>query len=79
MKMLDALTSDLDLGEELVKAFKAHDETQMALIERALKMVGLHYEQSEEGKAQHLNLKAETKNENTVHVKVTGLDEGTGN
>ena len=42
MAMLNALTTELDLGQEMVKAFKAHDEKQMELIERALKMVGLH-------------------------------------
>ena len=56
--MLMALTSELDLGEEMVKAFKAHDAEQIALIEKAIRMIGLHYDQSEEGKASHLNIDA---------------------
>jgi hypothetical protein len=55
-RMLMALTSELDLGDELVKAFKAHDTEQIALIEKAIRMIGLHYDQSDEGKTQNLNV-----------------------
>lgn len=79
LNMLNKLTTELDLGAEMVKAFKAHDDAQMALIERALKIVGLCHDQAPEEKAQHLNIRSENKNDTTVHVKVTGLEEGTGN
>lgn len=55
-RMLMALTTELDLGDELVKAFKAHNTEQMALIEKAIRMIGLHYDQSDEGKTQNLNV-----------------------
>ena len=59
------LTSELDLGEEMVKAFKAHDDAQMALIEKALRIVGLTHDQSEEGKVQKLDVKSD------VSAKIT--------
>ena len=60
-RMLMALTSELDLGDELVKAFKAHDTEQIALIEKAIRMIGLHYDQSDEGKTQNLNVDSNVK------------------
>ncbi len=59
LNMLNKLTTELDLGEEMVKAFKAHDDAQMALIEKALKIVGLTHDQSEEGKIQKLDVKSD--------------------
>ena len=59
LNMLNKLTTELDLGEEMVKAFKAHDEAQMALIEKALRIVGLTHDQSEEGKVQKLDVKSD--------------------
>ena len=59
MEMLKKLTTDLNLGEEMVKAFKAHDEAQMALIEKALRIVGLTHDQSDEGKVQKLDVKSD--------------------
>lgn len=70
-RMLMALTSELDLGDELVKAFKAHDTEQIALIEKAIRMIGLHYDQSEEGKTQNLNVdsKADIKSKNDTSIR----------
>ena len=46
MEMLKKLTTDLNLGEEIVKAFKAHDGAQIDLIEKALRIVGLTHDES---------------------------------
>ena len=67
-EMLAKLTTELDLGDELVKAWKDSDEAKMALIEKALRIVGLHHDQSDEARVQ--NLKVESKAE--VHSNVVG-------
>lgn len=59
MSMLNALTTKLDLGEEIVKAWATHDDAQMALIEKALKIVGLTHDQSDEARAQNFNIKSD--------------------
>ena len=70
-QMLLALTTKLDLGDELVKAWQMSDEKQMNLIEKALRIVGLHHDQSPDAQAQKLqvNAKADVKAkvDNTLH------------
>jgi len=70
LKMLDALTTKLDLGQELVNAFHEHDADQMALIEKALRIVGLHYDQTDEARAQRLDVNAKTENKHDVAGKI---------
>lgn len=70
VEMLAKLTSSLDLGDELVKAVKSRDESQIRLIEKALQIVGLHYDQSEEGKAQRLDVKSEMSVKKAAAIKV---------
>lgn len=61
-KMLEALCTELDLGKELVKAFKDRDEKRINIVEKALKIVGLRYEDSPEATQNiNVNAKAETK------------------
>lgn len=59
LKMLAALTHDLDLREELLKAMREHDSNYLDMIERAAKLTGLEWSQSDEGRAQHLNIKSD--------------------
>ena len=69
-RMLATLTTELDLGVELVKAWKHCDDKQMALIEKALRIVGLHHDQSPDAVAQKIALdaKANVKKDSTVKL-----------
>lgn len=58
-KMLAALTEDLDLRQELLKAIKQRDEQYLNMIEKATKLVGLQWEQSDEGREQRFNVKSD--------------------
>lgn len=58
-KMLAALTEDLDLRQELLKAIKQKDEQYLNMIEKATKLVGLQWEQSDEGREQRFNVKSD--------------------
>ena len=58
-RMLAALTDDLDLREELLKAMKQKDEQYLAMIEKATRLVGLRWEDSDEGREQRFNLKSD--------------------
>lgn len=66
-KMLAALTDDLDLRQELLTALKTRDENYLNMIEKATKLVGLQWEQSDEGREQRFNLKSDS----TVDAKVS--------
>lgn len=70
-RMLATLTTELDLGEELVKAWKHCDDKQMALIEKALRIVGLHHDQSPDAQAQKIALDAKTDNKVSGNVNIT--------
>lgn len=58
-KMLAALTDDLDLRQELLTALKTKDENYLNMIEKATKLVGLQWEQSDEGREQRFNVKSD--------------------
>lgn len=67
-RMLKAMCEQLNLDEELVKAIKTNDEVKMNIVEKALHIVGLHYDQSEEGK---MNLwKGDLNNKQSGSVKL---------
>ena len=59
-KMLSALTNDLDLGKELLKAMKGKDEKYLGMIEKATRLVGLQHDQSEDAIAQKISVNAKT-------------------
>lgn len=59
-KMFLTLVQKLDLGEELIKAIQRGDETLITVLDKAVKMVGLHYDQSEDAAT---NIKAEVKSD----------------
>lgn len=69
MKMLAALTTELDLGEELKKAMKSGDEKYLNMIEKATRLVGLQHDQSEDAVAQKLNIQADAKVKSDSTVK----------
>lgn len=73
-RMLDALCNQLDLGDEMVKAVKAHDEAQIRLIERAVQIVGLHHDQSCEAQAQKLEIKSDNKVTTSSTLNITFSD-----
>lgn len=66
-KMFLTLVNKLDLGEELIKAIQRGDETLITVLDKAVKMVGLHYDQSEEVSQ---NIKVESKSD--VKMKTDG-------
>lgn len=66
-KMLQAMCTKLDLGEQLVDAINKNDLTKMNIVEKALVIVGLTHNQSSDAVAQKLNVEAKTDS------KVTGF------
>lgn len=72
-EMLQTLCTKADLGLELYKAMKAGDEKAMNAIEKAIKIVGLHFDQSEESVTK-VDVKSDNKVDAKVQVSVTGLD-----
>ena len=67
-RLLAALAaSDVDLAEELKKAVRDADESRMSVVERALKCVGLHFDQSDEGRIQNLHVESKA----DVNAKVS--------
>mgnify|MGYP003419680798 CR=1 FL=1 len=74
-KMFLTLVNKLDLGEELIKAIQRGDETLITVLDKAVKMVGLHYDQSEDS-SQNINVKSESSVKGKLEVSVKGLDDG---
>ena len=76
LKMLNAMCTKLDLGEQLVDAINKNDLTKMNIVEKALVIVGLTHNQSSEAVAQKLNVDAKTDSKVTGNVNITvkGLD-----
>lgn len=68
--MLGALTSKLQLGDELVNAILTNDDTKMNILEKALRLVGLDYQASEEYRTQNLKIDAKTENKHDVAGKI---------
>ena len=60
LKMLAALTHDLDMREELLKALNTRDSNYLDMLERATRLVGLQWEQSDEGREHRFNVKSDT-------------------
>ena len=72
MRMLTALTDELDLGQELLRAMREKDEMYLGMIMTATKLVGLQHEQSSEAIAQKLEVKADAnvKKDSTVKLVI---------
>lgn len=73
-QMLATLTTKLDLGDELVKAWQMADDKQMALIEKALRIVGLHHDQSPDAQAQKVQINAKTDSKVDAKVELPTLN-----
>ena len=69
-EMLAELTSAVNIGGEMVKAFKSRDSKYIELIEKAVRIVGLHHDQSPDAVAQKIALdaKANVKKDSTVKL-----------
>lgn len=77
LKLLNGLVAeDIDMVEELKKAIKNNDETKISILEKAIKLVGLSYDQSDEGREQRFNVnaKSDSKVSGNVNITVKGLD-----
>ena len=73
-KMLAALTNDLDLGKELLKAMKGKDEKYLGMIEKATRLVGLQHDQSEDAIAQKISLNAKTDANVNARVELPSIN-----
>lgn len=75
-KMLAALTTKLDMGEELYLAMFNKDEKYLGMIERATRLVGLQHDQSPDAQAQKIAVDAKTDNKvsGNVNITIKGLD-----
>lgn len=72
-EMLATLCTKADLGLELYKAMKAGDEKAMNAIEKAIKIVGLHFDQSEESVTK-LDVKSDNKVSTSGTLNITFRD-----
>lgn len=74
-KMLAALTTKLDMGEELYLAMYNKDEKYLGMIERATRLVGLQHDQSPDAVAQKIALdaKANVKKDSTVKLIIEDM------
>ena len=75
-KMLQAMCTSLDLGEELVDAIRKNDLTKITIVDKALHIVGLQHDQSPDAVAQKISLDAKTDNKvsGNVNISIKGLD-----
>lgn len=73
-QMLQAMCTSLDLGKELVDAIKKNDLTKITIVDKALHIVGLRHDQSEDAIAQKISLNAKTdanvKSDNKIEIVV---------
>lgn len=70
------VAEDIDMVAELKKAIKNSDETKISILEKAIKLVGLSFDQADENRIQNLHVDAKTDNKvsGTVNITVKGLD-----
>lgn len=67
--ILAKLTSQIDLGDEVLKALKGHDDAYLAMIERATRLIGCHFDQSEDS-IQNIKVNAKTDTKAKVDTTV---------
>lgn len=72
LEMLNAMCTQLSLGDELVAAIKHNDDVKIAIVEKALRIVGLTHDQSEQAIAQKMEIKsdAHVKKDSTVKLVI---------
>ena len=75
-QMLEKLVNNLDFADELEKAIKSGDLDRMNLLQTALKIIGLHHDQSEDAVKSGISVKAsqggdpDSKNDQPQSLKV---------
>lgn len=67
-EMLNTVVQNYNFGDELMKALKKGDTKKVELLQTAMRLIGLHYDQSEDA-VNKLQIDATTDNkvDNTVH------------
>ena len=72
-EMLNKVVQNYDFGDELMKALKKGDTKKVELLQTAMRLIGLHYDQSEDA-VNKLQIDATTDNkvDNTVHFVLPG-------
>lgn len=73
-KMLLALTTKLDMGEELYRAMYNQDDKYLGMIERATRLVGLQHDQSPDAIAQKVQINAKTDSKVDAKVEMPSLN-----
>ena len=74
-KLLHGLVAEeIDMAAELKKAIRDNDETKIRIIEKALTLVGLTFDQADENRIQNLNIKQETTVKKAAAIKVVFTD-----
>ena len=69
-EMLEKLVSNMDFGDQLLKAIKAGDSEKVDIITKALTLVGLTHNQSEEMAVSRLKVDATTDNKTQLAGKI---------
>lgn len=67
--ILARLTSELDLGTEVLKALKQHDDAYLSMIEKSIRLIGVHFDQSEDA-IQNIKVNAKTDTKAKVDGKI---------
>lgn len=72
-EMLNTVVQNYNFGDELMKALKKGDTKKVELLQTAMRLIGLHYDQSEDA-VNKLQIDATTDNkvDNTVHFVLPG-------
>lgn len=73
-QMLQAMCTSLDLGKELVDAIKKNDLTKISIVDKALHIVGLQHDQSEDAIAQKISLNAKTDANVNARVELPNIN-----
>ena len=68
-EMLNTVVQNYNFGEELMKALKTGDTKKVELLQTAMRLIGLHYDQSEDA-VNKLHIDATTDNKTAVTGKI---------
>ena len=68
-KILDTLLNSVDLGQEVVQVIKSKDLNAANVLEKVIKMIGCHFDQSEES-VQNVKVDAKAETKSTVSQMV---------
>lgn len=68
-EMLNTVVQNYNFGDELMKALKKGDTKKVELLQTAMRLIGLHYDQSEDA-VNKLHIDATTDNKTAVTGKI---------